>query len=131
MSDASDASPHASRPLHAGHGNLPLWVPGQQHGSEATSGFGLTTHYEPSTNQHQDMRAQQQQIIQTDTNPFLRPAGVPTVNNLLEQPASYPVPTHFAIGAPSAAPAPASNCPLDTTSSTMAQYPVGSSPGAH
>ena len=59
-----------------------------------------------------------------------RPAGAPTVNDLLNQPASYPVPTHSAIGAPSAAPAPASNCPLHTTTSTMAQYPVGSSPGA-
>ena len=89
MSDSSDASSTTSRPPRAGYGNPPLWVPGHQHGSEATSGFGLTTHYEPSTNQHQDMRAQHQQFIQTDTNPFHRPAGVPTVNDLLNQPASY------------------------------------------
>ena len=115
MSDSSDASSHTSRPPHAGHGNLPLWVPDQQHGSEATSGFGLTTHYEPSTNQHQDLRAQHQQFIQTDTNPFHRSAGVPTVNDLPNQPASYPVPTHSAIGAPSAAPAPANNIPTCST----------------
>ena len=103
MSDSDDASSHTSRPPRAGHGNPPLWVPGHQHGSEAMIGFGLNHTNEPSNPGHNILRALQQQHHQFDPYASRSDSESASTNQLLHQPASYPVPTTSAISAPSAA----------------------------